>query len=102
MLPDKRLTLKTSILPRFIELFDKYATDGEKELKLKRPCQMQDVLEVTRELLVTSDEDNDDVLYENVEKLRVLKSVLEMLVVHLVPCPPCLLVKGSSPQKLKN
>ncbi|KAL5257711.1 hypothetical protein ACHWQZ_G012583 [Mnemiopsis leidyi] len=60
---------------RFIDLFNKYAKDGEKELKLKRPAQMKEVLEMTRELILEKENKGQS---DNVEKLKVLKSVLEM------------------------
>ena len=60
---------------RFIDLFKKYAKEGDKELKLKRPAQMKEVLEMTRELIVEKERDG---ISDNVEKLKVLKSVLEM------------------------
>lgn len=60
---------------RFIDLFKKYAKEGDKELKLKRPAQMKEVLEITRELIV---EKENAGVSDNVEKLKVLKSVLEM------------------------
>ena len=65
------------LLLRFIDLFNKYAKDGEKELKLKRPAQMKEVLEMTRELILEKENKGES---DNVEKLKVLKSVLEMLV----------------------
>ena len=56
-------------------MFNKYAKEGDKELKLKRPAQMKEVLEMTRELITEKENSGES---DNVDKLRVLKSVLEM------------------------
>ena len=65
----------TSFSSRFKELFDKYAKAGDRELKLKRPGQMKEVLDMTRELIVKNEAESN---MENMDKLKVLKSVLEM------------------------
>ena len=61
---------------RFIELFKKYDGFDEKKLKLKRPKQLQEVLDIARDLLMAVKEGN--VLFENPNKLHQMKSVLEM------------------------
>ena len=58
-------------------MFEKYAKEGERELKLKRPGQMKEVLDMTRELILEKEASGN---MENMEKLKVLKSVLEMWV----------------------
>ncbi|KYO28149.1 inositol hexakisphosphate and diphosphoinositol-pentakisphosphate kinase 2 isoform B [Alligator mississippiensis] len=64
--------------PRFFELFEKY--DGYKtgKLKLKRPEQLQEVLDIARLLVVELGTQNDSEMEERKSKLEQLKSVLEM------------------------
>ncbi|KAL3885371.1 hypothetical protein ACJMK2_025442, partial [Sinanodonta woodiana] len=63
---------------RFFELFEKY--DGYKKghLKLKKPKQLQEVLDIARDLLNESASGSDPELLEKKAKLRQLKLVLEM------------------------
>ncbi|XP_062440198.1 inositol hexakisphosphate and diphosphoinositol-pentakisphosphate kinase 1 isoform X2 [Rhea pennata] len=64
--------------PRFFELFEKY--DGYKtgKLKLKKPEQLQEVLDIARQLVVELGTQNDCEIEERKSKLEQLKSVLEM------------------------
>ncbi|XP_072138273.1 inositol hexakisphosphate and diphosphoinositol-pentakisphosphate kinase 2 isoform X3 [Mobula birostris] len=64
--------------PRFFDLFEKY--DGYKtgKLKLKKPKQLQEVLDISRELLAELGQHNDCEIEEKKSKLEQLKTVLEM------------------------
>lgn len=65
----------------FFELFEKYkAQMKENQLKLKRPCQLQEVLDIARRLLLECQELNVETLpsKETKTKLAQLKCVLEM------------------------
>ncbi|KAJ8247485.1 hypothetical protein GJAV_G00246960 [Gymnothorax javanicus] len=64
--------------PMFFELFEKY--DGYKtgKLKLKKPKQLQEVLDIARQLLVDLGQPNDCEIEEKKSKLEQLKTVLEM------------------------
>ncbi|XP_065590247.1 inositol hexakisphosphate and diphosphoinositol-pentakisphosphate kinase 1 isoform X5 [Cyrtonyx montezumae] len=64
--------------PRFFELFEKY--DGYKtgKLKLKKPEQLQEVLDIARQLVVELGTHSDCEIEERKSKLEQLKSVLEM------------------------
>ncbi|XP_074773856.1 inositol hexakisphosphate and diphosphoinositol-pentakisphosphate kinase 1 isoform X4 [Athene noctua] len=64
--------------PRFFELFEKY--DGYKtgKLKLKKPEQLQEVLDIARQLVVDLGTHSDGEIEERKSKLEQLKSVLEM------------------------
>ncbi|XP_073160736.1 inositol hexakisphosphate and diphosphoinositol-pentakisphosphate kinase 1 isoform X7 [Lepidochelys kempii] len=63
---------------RFFELFEKY--DGYKtgKLKLKKPEQLQEVLDIARLLVVELGTHNDTEIEERKSKLEQLKTVLEM------------------------
>ncbi|XP_030433155.1 inositol hexakisphosphate and diphosphoinositol-pentakisphosphate kinase 1 isoform X6 [Gopherus evgoodei] len=63
---------------RFFELFEKY--DGYKtgKLKLKKPEQLQEVLDIARLLVVELGTHNDCEIEERKSKLEQLKTVLEM------------------------
>ncbi|XP_023564141.1 inositol hexakisphosphate and diphosphoinositol-pentakisphosphate kinase 2 isoform X2 [Octodon degus] len=63
---------------RFFDLFEK--CDGYKsgKLKLKKPKQLQEVLDITRQLLMELGQNNDSEIEENKSKLEQLKTVLEM------------------------
>ncbi|XP_017925060.1 inositol hexakisphosphate and diphosphoinositol-pentakisphosphate kinase 1 isoform X7 [Manacus vitellinus] len=63
---------------RFFELFEKY--DGYKtgKLKLKKPEQLQEVLDIARQLMVELGSHSDCEIEERKSKLEQLKSVLEM------------------------
>ncbi|XP_058702805.1 inositol hexakisphosphate and diphosphoinositol-pentakisphosphate kinase 1 isoform X2 [Poecile atricapillus] len=64
--------------PRFFALFEKY--DGYKtgKLKLKKPEQLQEVLDIARQLVVELGTHGDCEIEERKSKLEQLKSVLEM------------------------
>nr|CAB3253040.1 inositol hexakisphosphate and diphosphoinositol-pentakisphosphate kinase 2 [Phallusia mammillata] len=59
---------------KFFDLFTKYNGHKTGKLKLKRPKQLQEVLDVARSLLA----DSDTIVKEKLNKLEQLKSVLEM------------------------
>ncbi|XP_062870665.1 inositol hexakisphosphate and diphosphoinositol-pentakisphosphate kinase 2 isoform X3 [Trichomycterus rosablanca] len=63
---------------RFFDLFEK--CDGYKsgKLKLKKPKQLQKVLDIARQLLVELGQNNDTEIEESKAKLEQLKTVLEM------------------------
>ncbi|XP_075864360.1 inositol hexakisphosphate and diphosphoinositol-pentakisphosphate kinase 2 isoform X12 [Microcebus murinus] len=62
----------------FFDLFEK--CDGYKsgKLKLKKPKQLQEVLDIARQLLMELGQNNDSEIEENKPKLEQLKTVLEM------------------------
>nr|KAF6355777.1 diphosphoinositol pentakisphosphate kinase 2 [Myotis myotis] len=63
---------------KFFDLFEK--CDGYKsgKLKLKKPKQLQAMLDITRQLLMELGQNNDSDIEENKSKLEQLKTVLEM------------------------
>ncbi|XP_069348837.1 inositol hexakisphosphate and diphosphoinositol-pentakisphosphate kinase 2 isoform X3 [Eulemur rufifrons] len=63
---------------KFFDLFEK--CDGYKsgKLKLKKPKQLQEVLDIARQLLTELGQNNDSEIEENKPKLEQLKTVLEM------------------------
>ncbi|XP_026956294.1 inositol hexakisphosphate and diphosphoinositol-pentakisphosphate kinase 2 isoform X16 [Orcinus orca] len=63
---------------KFFDLFEK--CDGYKsgKLKLKKPKQLQEVLDIARQLLIELGQNNDSEIEENKSKLEQLKTVLEM------------------------
>ncbi|XP_067114837.1 inositol hexakisphosphate and diphosphoinositol-pentakisphosphate kinase 2 isoform X5 [Osmerus mordax] len=63
---------------RFFDLFEK--CDGYKsgKLKLKKPKQLQEVLDIARQLLVELGQNTDSEIEESKAKLEQLKTVLEM------------------------
>jgi len=62
----------------WFELFDKYGGPEEGKLKLKAPKQLQEVLDITRELLQEAKKGEEGSIRENPAKLMQMKSVLEM------------------------
>ncbi|KAM4744563.1 inositol hexakisphosphate and diphosphoinositol-pentakisphosphate kinase 2 isoform 2-T2 [Anableps anableps] len=64
--------------PLFFELFEKYEGYKTGKLKLKKPKQLQEVLDITRQLLVELGQHNDCEIEEKKSKLEQLKTVLEM------------------------
>jgi len=68
------------IKSRFFELFQKYGGTPEINVKLKRPKQLQEVLDIARFLLSEGQnaENKDVEIEEKRSKLDQLKSVLEM------------------------
>ncbi|XP_030281847.1 inositol hexakisphosphate and diphosphoinositol-pentakisphosphate kinase 2 isoform X10 [Sparus aurata] len=64
--------------PLFFELFDKYGGYKSGKLKLKKPKQLQEVLDIARLLLVELGQHTDCEIEEKKSKLEQLKTVLEM------------------------
>ena len=76
--------------PRFFELFKKYggSTDdsvkgkgGDKKkghIKLKRPQQLQEILDISRQLLEQIESGESEAIEEKKSKLEQIKTVLEM------------------------
>ncbi|XP_076785711.1 inositol hexakisphosphate and diphosphoinositol-pentakisphosphate kinase 1 isoform X9 [Arvicanthis niloticus] len=64
--------------PRFFALFEKHGGYKTGKLKLKRPEQLQEVLDITRLLLAELEKEPEAEIEEKTEKLEQLKSVLEM------------------------
>uniref|UniRef100_A0A8C5G751 Inositol hexakisphosphate and diphosphoinositol-pentakisphosphate kinase n=1 Tax=Gouania willdenowi TaxID=441366 RepID=A0A8C5G751_GOUWI len=64
--------------PMFFDLFEKYGGYKTGKLKLKKPKQLQEVLDITRQLLVELGQPNDCEIEEKKSKLEQLKTVLEM------------------------
>ncbi|XP_022658520.1 inositol hexakisphosphate and diphosphoinositol-pentakisphosphate kinase 2-like isoform X2 [Varroa destructor] len=61
---------------KFFQLFEKHGGYKDGHIKLKKPKQLQEILDIARELL--AHKDNDSEVEENRSKLEQLKSVLEM------------------------
>ncbi|EHB10365.1 Inositol hexakisphosphate and diphosphoinositol-pentakisphosphate kinase 1 [Heterocephalus glaber] len=64
--------------PRFFTLFEKHGGCKTGKLKLKRPEQLQEVLDITRLLLAELEKEPSGEIEEKTGKLEQLKSVLEM------------------------
>lgn len=64
--------------PMFFELFEKYGGYKTGKLKLKKPKQLQEVLDITRTLLADIGQHTDCEVEEKKSKLEQLKTVLEM------------------------
>uniref|UniRef100_A0A8C2B3L9 Inositol hexakisphosphate and diphosphoinositol-pentakisphosphate kinase n=2 Tax=Cyprinus carpio TaxID=7962 RepID=A0A8C2B3L9_CYPCA len=64
--------------PMFFELFEKYGGYKMGKLKLKKPKQLQEVLDITRTLLADIGQHTDCEIEEKSSKLEQLKTVLEM------------------------
>uniref|UniRef100_A0A3Q2ULB8 Inositol hexakisphosphate and diphosphoinositol-pentakisphosphate kinase n=1 Tax=Fundulus heteroclitus TaxID=8078 RepID=A0A3Q2ULB8_FUNHE len=64
--------------PLFFELFKKYGGYKTGKLKLKKPKQLQEVLDIARLLLLELGQHNDCEIEEKKSKLEQLKTVLEM------------------------
>ncbi|XP_034031821.1 inositol hexakisphosphate and diphosphoinositol-pentakisphosphate kinase 2 isoform X7 [Thalassophryne amazonica] len=62
----------------FFELFEKHGGYKSGKLKLKKPKQLQEVLDIARLLLVELGQHNDCEIEEKKSKLEQLKTVLEM------------------------
>jgi inositol hexakisphosphate/diphosphoinositol-pentakisphosphate kinase len=65
---------------RFFELFEKYDGYRRGHLKLKKPKQLQEVLDIARFLLSENEVSCDPEVCEKKAKLQQLKLVLEMYV----------------------
>uniref|UniRef100_A0A8C5M8D5 Inositol hexakisphosphate and diphosphoinositol-pentakisphosphate kinase n=1 Tax=Leptobrachium leishanense TaxID=445787 RepID=A0A8C5M8D5_9ANUR len=63
---------------RFFDLFEKCYGYKTGKLKLKKPKQLQEVLDIARQLLVEIGQNNDSEIEESKAKLEQLKTVLEM------------------------
>ncbi|XP_060768002.1 inositol hexakisphosphate and diphosphoinositol-pentakisphosphate kinase 2 isoform X3 [Neoarius graeffei] len=64
--------------PMFFELFEKYGGYKTGKLKLKKPKQLQEVLDISRLLLADLGQYSDCEIEEKKSKLEQLKTVLEM------------------------
>ncbi|XP_056114967.1 inositol hexakisphosphate and diphosphoinositol-pentakisphosphate kinase 2 isoform X3 [Rhinichthys klamathensis goyatoka] len=64
--------------PMFFELFEQYGGYKTGKLKLKKPKQLQEVLDITRTLLADIGQHTDCEVEEKKSKLEQLKTVLEM------------------------
>ncbi|XP_069748503.1 inositol hexakisphosphate and diphosphoinositol-pentakisphosphate kinase 2 isoform X3 [Narcine bancroftii] len=63
---------------RFFDLFEKYNGHKVGKIKLKKPKQLQEVLDIARHLLAELGQNNDSEIEESKSKLEQLKTVLEM------------------------
>uniref|UniRef100_A0A670YHC7 Inositol hexakisphosphate and diphosphoinositol-pentakisphosphate kinase n=1 Tax=Pseudonaja textilis TaxID=8673 RepID=A0A670YHC7_PSETE len=63
---------------KFFDLFEKCNGYKSGKLKLKKPRQLQEVLDIARQLLIELGQNNDSEIEENKSKLEQLKTVLEM------------------------
>nr|XP_022292348.1 inositol hexakisphosphate and diphosphoinositol-pentakisphosphate kinase 2-like isoform X3 [Crassostrea virginica] len=63
---------------KFFELFEKYDGYRKGHLKLKKPKQLQEVLDIARFLLTENEKSSDPEVCEKKAKLQQLKLVLEM------------------------
>ncbi|XP_064412742.1 inositol hexakisphosphate and diphosphoinositol-pentakisphosphate kinase 2 isoform X1 [Latimeria chalumnae] len=63
---------------RFFDLFEKCNGYKKGKLKLKKPKQLQEVLDIARQLLAELGQNNDSDIEESKAKLEQLKTVLEM------------------------
>ncbi|XP_059381341.1 inositol hexakisphosphate and diphosphoinositol-pentakisphosphate kinase 2-like isoform X2 [Carassius carassius] len=63
---------------RFFDLFEKCEGYKSGKLKLKKPKQLQEVLDIARQLLLELGQNNDSEIEESKAKLEQLKTVLEM------------------------
>ena len=66
------------LVHRFFELFEKYGGFKNGHLKLKQPKQLQEVLDIVRQLLTTPSVCSDPDLQDKKAKLQQMKLVLEM------------------------
>ncbi|XP_020650050.1 inositol hexakisphosphate and diphosphoinositol-pentakisphosphate kinase 2 isoform X3 [Pogona vitticeps] len=63
---------------KFFDLFEKCNGYKSGKLKLKKPKQLQEVLDIARQLLLELGQNNDSEIEESKSKLEQLKTVLEM------------------------
>lgn len=63
---------------RFFEIFEKYDGFKNGHVKLKRPKQLQEILDIARFLLAEIETKDNAEIEEKKSKLEQLKSVLEM------------------------
>ncbi|XP_048828364.1 inositol hexakisphosphate and diphosphoinositol-pentakisphosphate kinase 2-like isoform X3 [Brienomyrus brachyistius] len=64
--------------PMFFDLFEKYGGYKTGKLKLKKPKQLQELLDIARQLLAELGQHNDCEIEEKKSKLEQLRTVLEM------------------------
>lgn len=65
--------------PKFFEIFEKYGGMADGHVKLKRPKQLQEILDITRSLLSEAEHNGADKEIDEIQgKLEQLKGVLEM------------------------
>uniref|UniRef100_A0A3B3RFT5 Inositol hexakisphosphate and diphosphoinositol-pentakisphosphate kinase n=1 Tax=Paramormyrops kingsleyae TaxID=1676925 RepID=A0A3B3RFT5_9TELE len=64
--------------PMFFDLFEKYGGYKTGKLKLKKPKQLQELLDIARQLLADLGQHNDCEIEEKKSKLEQLRTVLEM------------------------
>lgn len=64
--------------PKFFEIFEKYGGFKDGHIKLKKPKQLQEVLDIARSLLSEFKQKQDPEIEEKKSKLEQLKAVLEM------------------------
>ena len=66
--------------PKFFEVFKKYGGFKAGHVKLKKPAQLQEILDISRELLetLTSGTVESEMIEEKKSKLLQIKTVLEM------------------------
>ena len=74
----KNVCVFICLLYRFFELFEKYGGFKSGQLKLKRPKQLQEILDIARFLLSEIKTNSDPEIQEKKSKLEQLKAVLEM------------------------
>lgn len=67
-----------SLFFRFFEIFEKYDGFKNGHVKLKRPKQLQEILDIARFLLAEIETKDNPEIEEKKSKLEQLKSVLEM------------------------
>ncbi|KAF0991725.1 hypothetical protein HZS_7491 [Henneguya salminicola] len=75
--PKQKMKLLTRH-PEFFKLFEKYGGNNEARVKLKKPSELQDVLDVTNFLLQTNTTKRSYEAIDNPAKLLQMKYVLEM------------------------
>ncbi len=63
---------------RFFQIFEKYGGFKSGQLKLKKPNQLQEILDISRFLLSEISSNPDPEIEEKKSKLEQLKAVLEM------------------------
>jgi inositol hexakisphosphate/diphosphoinositol-pentakisphosphate kinase len=82
MIPFDALSSRADIrwtMRRFFELFAKYDGFKDGHVKLKKPKQLQEILDIARSLLVEIEQHKADTeIEEKKGKLEQLKGVLEM------------------------
>ena len=59
-------------------MFEKYGGYKNGQLKLKKPNQLQEILDIARFLISEHKSDSDPEIEEKISKLEQLKAVLEM------------------------